>query len=101
MGNLDAGDLKLCANMSEYVEQTCMSENATCGKTELMSNASDVNKAYVLGCIEVCTKISQRNCNLLVIEIFRSFVLSLKCMPSHGMYFPSLRYIELTLIWSS
>ena len=98
MGNLDAGDPKLCANMSEYVEQPCMSDNATCGKTELMSNASDVMKAYVLGCIEVCTKISQRNCNLLVIEIFRSFVLSLKCMPSHGMYFPSLRYIELTLI---
>lgn len=100
MGNLDVGDLKLCNSTSEYVQQTCMSDNATCGKTELMSNVSS-DMAYVLGCVEVCTKIPQRNCNLLVIEIFRSFVLSLKCMPSHGMYFPSLQYIELTLIWSS
>ena len=68
--------------MDEYTEETCMTTNATCGTTEIKSNASEV-KAFVLGCVEVRTKISQRNCNLLVVEIFRLsnvlFVLSLPC----------------------
>lgn len=34
-----------------------MSDNVICGKIEFMSNVSDVNKVYVLGCIEVCIKI--------------------------------------------
>lgn len=57
MGNLDVGDLKLCVNMLEYVEQICMSENVICGKIEFMSNVSDVIKVFVLGCVEVCIKI--------------------------------------------
>ena len=68
--------------MDEYTEETCMTTNATCGTTEIKSNVSEV-KAFVLGCVEVRTKISQRNCSLLVVEIFRLsnvlFVLSLPC----------------------
>ena len=59
-----------------------MTTNATCGTTDIKSNISDTI-AYILGCVEVRTKISLRNCNLLVkVEIFRLsnvlFVLSLK-----------------------
>ena len=68
--------------MEDYTEQTCMTTNATCGTTEIKSTASEV-KAFILGCVEVRTKISERNCNLPVVEIYRLsnvlFVLSLPC----------------------
>lgn len=57
--------------MADYTNQTCMGANATCATTTLKSNVSDV-MAYVLGCVEVRTKISQTNCNLFVDKIFRS-----------------------------
>lgn len=69
MGSL--ANAKLCSTMAEYTNQTCMSANATCATTTLKSNVSEV-RAYVLGCVEVRTKIAQTNCNLFVYEIFRS-----------------------------
>lgn len=64
-GNLDTGSLKLCTNMSEYTNQTCMTGNATCGKTELKSNVSEV-KAFILGCVEEphnCTSYESSLCD--------------------------------------
>ena len=69
MGSL--ADAKLCSSMADYTNQTCMTDNATCATTEIKSNVSDI-KAYVLGCVEVRTKISPKNCNLFVVETVSS-----------------------------
>jgi len=70
MGSLT--NLKLCSTMAEYTNQTCMGANATCATTTLKANETGEAMAYVLGCVEVRTKIAQTNCNLFVYEIFRS-----------------------------
>jgi len=56
--------VKLCNSTAEYTNQTCMTPDAHCAKTELKSNVSNtIVTAYVLGCVEVSTDTLQTNCN--------------------------------------